>query len=72
MAAPDALGRQLAIIHEGAIVALTAGGSADALDDARAARGRCSALGGETRRDRLVWPRAIWVRSRGRRFSQRK
>lgn len=32
---PQALGRQLALIHEGAIVALTAGGSPEALDDAR-------------------------------------
>jgi len=37
IASPDALGRQLALIHEGAIVALTAGGSAEALDDARQA-----------------------------------
>jgi AcrR family transcriptional regulator len=31
----EALGRQLALVHEGAIVELTAGGSAEALDDAR-------------------------------------
>ena len=37
VAAPDAVGRQLALIHEGAVVALTAGGSAEALDDARQA-----------------------------------
>jgi AcrR family transcriptional regulator len=35
--APVELGRQLAVIHEGAIVALTAGGSQEALEDARAA-----------------------------------
>lgn len=34
---PAALGRRLALVHEGAIVALTAGGSPAALDDARAA-----------------------------------
>lgn len=34
---PDAVGRQLTLVHEGAIVALTAGGSTAALDDARAA-----------------------------------
>lgn len=34
---PELVARQLALIHEGAIVALTAGGSPDALDDARAA-----------------------------------
>jgi AcrR family transcriptional regulator len=34
---PAALGRRLALVHEGAIVALTAGGSPEALDDARAA-----------------------------------
>lgn len=34
---PQATGRQLALVHEGAIVALTAGGSAEALGDARAA-----------------------------------
>ena len=34
---PEALARQLALIHEGAIVALTAGGSREALDDARSA-----------------------------------
>lgn len=34
---PDETGRQLALIHEGAIVALTAGASADALEDARRA-----------------------------------
>jgi AcrR family transcriptional regulator len=33
----EVLGRQLAIIHEGAIVELTAGGSPEALDDARRA-----------------------------------
>ena len=33
----DALGRQLALLHEGAIVQLTAGGSPEALDDARSA-----------------------------------
>lgn len=32
---PRPLGRQLALIHEGAIVELTAGDSAEALDDAR-------------------------------------
>jgi AcrR family transcriptional regulator len=37
VASPDALGRQLALVHEGAIVASTAGGSATALDDARQA-----------------------------------
>jgi AcrR family transcriptional regulator len=37
VAAPDAVGRQLALVHEGAVVALTAGGSAEALDDARQA-----------------------------------
>ena len=37
VADPEALGRQLAIIHEGAIVELTAGGSQQALDDARRA-----------------------------------
>lgn len=37
VASPDALGRQLALIHEGAIVALTAGGSTEALEDARQA-----------------------------------
>lgn len=37
VASPGALGRQLALVHEGAIVALTAGGSAEALDDARRA-----------------------------------
>jgi len=37
IASPDALGRQLALVHEGAIVSLTAGGSAEALDDARQA-----------------------------------
>jgi len=34
---PDTLGRQLALVHEGAIVQLTAGGSRGALDDARQA-----------------------------------
>jgi AcrR family transcriptional regulator len=34
---PDALGRQLALLHEGAIVQRTAGGSPQALDDARQA-----------------------------------
>jgi AcrR family transcriptional regulator len=38
-AAPQ-LGRQLGLLHEGAIVQLTAGGSPDALDDARAAMER--------------------------------
>jgi AcrR family transcriptional regulator len=33
----EPLGRRLALIHEGATVALTAGGSPEALDDARAA-----------------------------------
>ncbi|MCW2849682.1 MAG: TetR/AcrR family transcriptional regulator [Marmoricola sp.] len=37
LAAPEALGRQLALVHEGAIVQLTAGGSPEALDDARLA-----------------------------------
>ena len=35
VSSPEPLGRQLALIHEGAIVELTAGGSPDALDDAR-------------------------------------
>jgi AcrR family transcriptional regulator len=35
--APERLGRQLALVHEGAVVAFTAGGSDAALDDARAA-----------------------------------
>lgn len=34
---PGALGRRLALVHEGATVQLTAGGSADAIADARAA-----------------------------------
>jgi hypothetical protein len=34
---PVALGRQLALLHEGAVVQLTAGGSPEALEDARAA-----------------------------------
>ena len=33
--APDVIGRQLAVIHEGAIVQRTAGDSAEAFDDAR-------------------------------------
>ena len=37
VAEPHALGRRLALVHEGAVVALTAGGSAEAVDDARAA-----------------------------------
>ncbi|MCW2762742.1 MAG: TetR/AcrR family transcriptional regulator [Marmoricola sp.] len=37
IASPEPLARQLALIHEGAIVALTAGGSRSALDDAREA-----------------------------------
>jgi AcrR family transcriptional regulator len=37
IASPDALGRQLSLVHEGAIVASTAGGSAEALEDARQA-----------------------------------
>jgi AcrR family transcriptional regulator len=37
VASPDAVGRQLALVHEGAIVQLTAGGSPEALADARAA-----------------------------------
>lgn len=37
VASPDALGRRLALVHEGAIVQLTAGASAEALDDARVA-----------------------------------
>lgn len=39
LGSPDRLGRQLALIHEGAIVALTAGGSPEALHDARQAMG---------------------------------
>ena len=35
VSSPGALGRQLALIHEGAIVELTAGDSPEALDDAR-------------------------------------
>jgi len=34
-ATPEPLGRRLALLHEGAIVQLTAGGSPEALDDAR-------------------------------------
>ncbi len=34
-ATPESLGRRLALLHEGAIVQLTAGGSPEALDDAR-------------------------------------
>jgi AcrR family transcriptional regulator len=37
VASPEGLGRQLALVHEGAIVALTAGGSPAALEDARRA-----------------------------------
>jgi AcrR family transcriptional regulator len=37
ISSPEPLARQLALIHEGAVVALTAGGSKDALEDARAA-----------------------------------
>ena len=37
VASPQAAGRQLALIHEGAIVELTAGDSPEALDDARRA-----------------------------------
>ena len=36
VAAPQELGRQLALVHEGATVAVTAGDSPTALDDARA------------------------------------
>ena len=37
VASPDAVGRQLALVHEGAVVQLTAGASGEALDDAREA-----------------------------------
>ncbi len=49
VASADSLGRQLALLHEGAIVQLTAGGSPEALEDARAATRTLLGRGGAIR-----------------------